>query len=124
MTEIGMFDELVTTKISRDGQVTVKRYVTDEETLHTIEFQEACEEFVIAEKKWAKIEARADRRWANPASDPRDLCDWFDALERRYKAEKKLWTLFVGKDRSVRSNRLYLDFRRALLTEGRTHAEA
>jgi hypothetical protein len=119
-----MFDETVETTIQPDGKAETKRYISDAETLREMEFQEACEEFVTAEREWAKIDAKADRRWAHPASDPRDLCDWFDALERRYKAEKKLWLLFVGKDRSVRSNRMYLDFRRALLTEGRTRADA
>ena len=45
-----------------------------------MEFAEVCEEFVIAEREWAKIDARADRRWAHPGSDPKNVCDWFDAL--------------------------------------------
>jgi len=117
-------DETVDTTIQPDGKVKTKRYISDEETLREMEFQEACEEFVIAERKWAKIDARATPRWAHAGSDPKNLCDWFDALERRFKAEKKLWLLFVGKDRSVRSNRVYLNFRRAILAGGRTRADA
>jgi hypothetical protein len=67
----------------------------------------------------------AEKRWAKPDADPeRNVCAWFDALEARYQADKKLWLLFTAGDRSVRSNRMYLDFCRALLTEGRTRADA
>lgn len=36
-----MFDELVETKISGGGKVTVKCYITDEETIREMEFAEA-----------------------------------------------------------------------------------
>ena len=52
------------------------------------------------------------------------LCQWFDALERRYQADKKLWLMFVGADRSVRSNCLYNSFRRHLLRRDGTKLRA
>ena len=119
-----MFDELAETKISGDGKVTAKRYVTDEETIREMEFQEACEELVEAEREFAEWDAKAGKRWAHPDSDPASLCQWFDSLERRYRADKRLWELFVGADRSVRSNSLYNSLRRLLLRGGKLRANA
>jgi hypothetical protein len=110
-----MFDELVKTKISGDGKVTVKRHVTDAETLAEMEFALACEELVAAEREFAEWDAKTTKKWAHPDADPAHLCHWFDSLERRYQADKKLWLMFVGADRSVRSNCLYNSFRRHLL---------
>lgn len=110
-----MFDELVETKISGDGKVTVKRDVTDEETLREMQFAEACEELVAAEREFTEWDAKATKKWAHPDADPAHLCQWFDSLERRYKADRALWLLFTGGDRSMRSNCLYNSFRRHLL---------
>ncbi len=109
-----MFDELVETKSSGDGKVTVKRYIIDEETLAEMEMQEASEVLVVAEKRWAKLEA-------DPA---RDVCRRFDALEARSQADRKLWLLFTSGDRSVRSNRMYNEYRELLLRGGSTRADA
>jgi hypothetical protein len=120
MTEIGMFDELVETTVKPDGTATSKRHISDEQTLREMEFAQACKEFVIAEKRWEKIDWRAKAQ----EGIPDNLCEWFDALEERYKSEKRLWELFRAGDRSPRSGRMYLDLRKALLSEGRTRADA
>ena len=72
-----MFDELAETKISGDGKVTVKRHVTDEETLAEMEFAEACDEYVRAARKFEKLDRIAKAQKGIPGN----LCDWFDALE-------------------------------------------
>ena len=103
-----MFDEVVETTIKADGSAQVKRLATDEER----EFAEACDALVAAEKAWAVIDKRAK------AQDgiPDNLCEWFDMLEVRYQADKRLWILFTGEDRSRRSNLMYVEFSRALLS--------
>jgi len=115
-----MFDDLVETKISGDEKVKVKRYITDEETLAQMEMQEACEVFVVAEKKFEKI----DRKAKAQEGIPDNLCEWFDSLEERYQTEKRMWQLFTAGDGSPRSGRMYLDFRKALLSGDRTRADA
>jgi hypothetical protein len=45
-------------------------------------------------------------------------------LEVRYQADKRLWLLFIGKDRSVRSNRMYVEFSRSLLSGKSIRADA
>jgi len=109
-----MFDELVETKISGDGKVTLKRLVADEE------MEKASEALVAAERKFEKIDriAKAQREV------PDNLCEWFDALEERYQAEKRLWGLFTAGDRSPRTGRMYLQFREALLSGRSTRADA
>jgi hypothetical protein len=98
-----MFDELVETKISGDGKVAVKRHPNDEE------FQEACDRFVKAEKKFNKLDLTVRLHVST------DVCDWFDALQARYLAEKTVWELFTGGHRSPRMGRLYLEFRDSLI---------
>ncbi len=116
-----MFNEVKTVSVQTSGG---KRLVSDEETVREMEFTEAREAFVTAETKWAKLDARASALWAHPASDPRDLCNWFDALEARYQADKRLWELFTGKDRGPKSNRMYCEYRRALLSGRSLRADA
>ncbi len=109
-----MFDEITETKIAPDGTATSKRYVTDDETIREMDFSEACNEMIRSEKLWRKLE-----------SDPkRDVCRWFDALESRYQADKKLWLLFTAGDRSRRSNKMYNEYRLILLMGGSTRADA
>jgi hypothetical protein len=55
---------------------------------------------------------------------PDNLCEWFDALEDRYEADKRLWLLFVEKDRSRRSNLMYCEYRGALLSGKSLRADA
>ena len=119
-----MCDELAEKKTSGDRKVTATRYVTDEETIREMDFQQACKELVEAEREFAECDAKAGKRWAHPDSDSANLCQWFDSLERRYRADKRLWELFVGADRSVRSNRLYNSFRDLLLRGEKLRANA
>lgn len=102
------------------GAVTVKTvngkpFVSDEQTLLEIDFAAACKAMVEAENKFQAVnrEARAQK------GVPENLVEWFDALEDRYVADKKLWELFTGADRSPRSNKMYNEFRLILL-QGKT----
>ena len=121
MEEIGLFDEVKATTVKMGNG---KRYISDEETLREMQFAEACEELVAAEREFAEWDAKVTKKWAHPDADPANLCQWFDALERRYQADKRLWLLFVGADRSVRSNCLYNSFRRHLLRNDGTKLRA
>ena len=67
------------------------------------EFEDACRDFVAAEK-------------AFNACSQDDVCRWFDLLEERYLCEKRLWQMFIGGDRSLRTGHMYLAFREMLCT--------
>jgi len=114
-----MFDTIIQTTIKPDGKAQV-RTLFDEGDVAAMEFAEACDEYVRAAKKFERL----DRIAKAQQGIPDNLCEWFDSLEAQYVADRRLWLLFVGKDRSVRSNRMYLDFRWALLTGDRTRAGA
>ena len=114
------FDKAVETHIAPDGKATVKRLVSDEETIRQMDFDDACEAFVRAEREWEKQDAIAKR----PGARPTDVCKWFDALEERYRAEKRVWLLFTAGDRSLRSGMMYLQFRDALLSTKALRADA
>jgi hypothetical protein len=103
-----MFDEEIATTIKPDGTAGVK-HSPAEQTIVELDFQTACYQFVKAEKKFNKLNLTI-RLHAST-----DVCDWFDALEARYLAEKKLWELFTGGHRSPRMGRLYLEFRDSLI---------
>jgi len=107
-----MFDELVETKISGDGKVAVKRHASDEE------FQEACDQFVIAEKRFSKINLHVRLH------DSADTSEWWGAVERRYTCEKKVWEIFTAGERSPQMAKLYLKFRDALLAGKSLRAHA
>ena len=96
-----------------------KPFVSDEQTVADMEFAEACDEYIRAAKKFEKL----DRIAKAQNGIPDNLCAWFDALEEQYQADKHLWLLFVGKDRSRRSNLLYCEFRNALLSSRKLHAD-
>ena len=113
-----MFDEVVETRIA-DGKAQV-RTLFDEGDLAAMEFAEACEALVAAERSFEKI----DRSAKAQLGIPDNLCAWFDSLEERYEAEKRLWNLFTAGDRSPRTGRMYLQFREALLAGGKLHADA
>ncbi len=115
------FDEDTTPKVE---MVNGKPRISDEQTLREMQFAEACEELVAAEQEFAEWDAKATKKWAHPDDDPANLCQWFDSLERRYKADRNLWLLFTGGDRSVRSNCLYNSFRRHLLRRDGTKLRA
>ena len=116
-----LFDEDTTPKVE---MVNGKPHISDEQTLREMQFAEACEELVAAEGEFAEWDAKATQKWAHPDADPANLCHWFDSLERRYKADRNLWLLFTGGDRSMRSNCLYNSFRRHLLRRDSTKLRA
>ena len=116
-----LFDEDTTPKVE---MVNGKPHISDEQTLREMQFAEACEELVAAEGEFAEWDAKATQKWAHPDADPANLCHWFDSLERRYKADRNLWLLFTGGDRSMRSNCLYNSFRRHLLRRDGTKLRA
>ncbi len=74
------------------------------------EFSEACDALVVAEKKFNKLDAMVRTDLSS------DVCKWFDALEERYLAEKRVWQLFTAGERSRRMGMLYLKFRESLFT--------
>jgi hypothetical protein len=45
-------------------------------------------------------------------------------LEEQYQADKRLWLLFVGKDRSPKLNKMYCEYRKMLLPGGKLRADA
>ena len=105
-----------------------KPRISDEQTLREMQFAEACEELVAAEREFAEWDAKATKKWAHPDADPANLCQWFDALERRYKADRLVATLHRG--RPLRTSQLPLQlFRRHLLRRtarsyGQTHEQS
>jgi hypothetical protein len=114
-----MFDELISTTIKPDGTAEVKPLATGE-TLAEAEFAEACDEYVRAARKFEKL----DRIAKAQKGVPDNLCAWFDALEEQYKADKRLWLLFVDADRSRRSNLMYCEYRKMLLSGEKLRADA
>ena len=109
-----MFHEIKTVTVRT---VEGKRFVVDEETLAEAEFAEACDEYVRAARKFEKLD-KAQK------GIPDNLCAWFDALEEQYQADKRLWLLFVGVDRSRRSNLMCCEHRSALLSGKSLRADA
>ena len=114
------FDEFVETTVEPSSKATSKRYISDQETIRQMDFDEACEAFIRAEKEWAEQDTIAKR----PGARPTDVCKWFDALEERYRAEKRVWLLFTAGDRSLRSGMMYLQFRDVLLSTKALRADA
>src|SRR5580704_15181699 len=106
-----IFDEVIEMTIKPDGTAEVKPLATGE-TLAEAEFAEACDEYVRAARKFEKL----DRIAKAQKGIPDNLCAWFDALEEQYKADKRLWLLVVGADRSRRSNVMYCEYRKMLLS--------
>jgi hypothetical protein len=103
---IGMFDEIRAYRMQKaDGKTSVI-----ERTLEEMEFSEACEALVKADRKFRKLDVMVK---LNPWTD---AGAWFDALEERYKTEKRVWEIFTAGDRSRQMGRLYLKFRKSLFT--------
>jgi hypothetical protein len=82
------------------------------------EFSEACDTLVMAERKFNKLDA------AVRTDSSADVCKWFDLLEERYQAEKRVWELFTAGERSRRMGMLYLRFRESLFTGHPLRADA
>jgi len=109
-----MFDEVQTVEVR---MVNGKPFVSDEQTLADQDFAQACEAFVAAEKAFNEC--------AKKQGQPNfDVCLWWDLLEVRYQCEKRLWTLFINGDRSLRTGLMYLQFRESLFTGKKLRAEA
>jgi len=108
-----MFDEVKVVQM-----VNGKPLISDEIQAAELDFAEACEAFILAERKFEKIEATV--RLDSSAS----VCEWWDSLEERYECEKRVWELFTAGDRSPRSGRMYLQFRQTLLSGRSTRADA
>jgi hypothetical protein len=89
-------------------------------TLAEAESAEACDEYVRAPRKFEKL----DRRAKAQKGIPDNLCAWFDALEEQYQADKRLWLLFVGADCSRRSNLMYCEYRKMLLSGEKLRTDA
>lgn len=115
--EDSMLEETKTVSVQT---VNGKRYISDEETLREMEFAEACDEYVRAARKFEKL----DRIAKAQKGIPDNLCEGFDALEEQYQADKRLWLLFVGKDRSPKSNKMYCKYREMLLSGRKLRADA
>ena len=112
MEEIGMVDEVKTVTVNE------KRY-SDEETIAAMDFEEAQAAFIVAEKKFRHLSEHP-----NVVSDSKINYRWWCALEELYESEKKLWLLFVGQDRSVRSNVMFNDYRNRLVMGRHTKVNA
>jgi hypothetical protein len=74
------------------------------------EFSEACDALIVAERKFDRLDGKVR------TDSSADVCEWFDALEERYLAEKRVWQLFTAGERSRRMGMLYLRFRESLFT--------
>ena len=104
---IGMLDEV----IARRLQAKNKQRVGDE-------FSEACDSLVKAERRFNRLDATVR------TDSSADVCKWFDLLEQRYLAEKRVWELFCAGERSRRMGMLYLKFRESLFTGLSLRADA
>jgi hypothetical protein len=98
------------TKAAKVRRENGKRWISDEQTLAEMEFSEACDALVMAERKFNKLDATVR------TDSSADVYRWFDALEERYQTEKRVWELFTGGVRSRRMGMLYLKFRDSLFT--------
>jgi hypothetical protein len=112
-----VFDEVRTIPVER---VNGKPLVSDEQTLTEMDFSEACDKYVQAAENFERLNRIAKAH----KGIPDNLCEWFDSLEEQYQADKRLWLLFVGKDRSRRSNLMYCEYRDALLSGRKLRADA
>ena len=104
---IGMFDEIRAYRMQKaDGKTSVI-----ERTLEEMEFSAACDALVKSRRRsstsWTPRFGRTRRR---------TCARWFDALEERYLAEKRVWEFFTAGERSRRMGMLYLWFRESLFT--------
>ena len=61
-----MFDGTIETHVEPDGSAKSKRLISDEETIRQMDFDDACEAFVRAEREWEKQDAIAKRPGARP----------------------------------------------------------
>lgn len=82
------------------------------------EFQQACDDFVYAQRRFNKIDFRV--RTDNAA----DASQWFHWLGQRYMTEKRVWELFCNGFETDKMIKLYLEFRGCLLRGDRLKPNA
>jgi len=98
-----MFDELVQYNAAPKSE---KHRTVEEETMEL-----AVREFVRAERKFKKLNDHPMN-----ASNKEINLRWWDSMEAMYVADRALWELFCGPDKSLQSNMEYAKFRSRLLT--------
>jgi hypothetical protein len=104
-----MFDEEIRGIVRAEGMVEQKRWVI-EDTLQAEEMEQAQAAFLVAEKKFRRLDSDSEVV-TNALKNAR----WWDALEALYQADRALWELFTGRDRSVQSNQMYNAYRERLI---------
>lgn len=73
------------------------------------EFQQACDDFVRANRRFAGIDAHVRTDYSIDASQ------WFVWLGEKYTTEMRVWNLFCAGFETDKMVRLYLEFRGCLL---------
>ncbi len=106
-----MFDKVIETSIKPDGEVEVKLVSPSAE-----EMEEAQADFLQAEKRFNEINSNPEA-----VTDMGLNLRWWNAMERLYVCEKRLWELFCGDDRSARSTALYNQYRERLIRRKRLY---
>jgi hypothetical protein len=87
----------------------ITEHAPDGKAVERNEFQKACEAFIVAHRRFAKLDL-AVRTDASTCAD-----GWFAALKQKYLTEERVWELFCSGFESTQMTRLYLDFRGCLL---------
>lgn len=113
-----MFDQEIQTLIREDGTVEQRSWLA-EDALQAEAMEQACDALVKAERRFKKVNAQPEA-----VTDPKLNALWWERMEEAYLCDRALWELFTGKDRSVRSNKLYNQFRRMLLEGSSLKANA
>ena len=98
-----MFDEL----IQYNAAPKPEKHLTEEEQ----KMEAAVKAFVLAEQHFKRMDAHPLK-----GSKKEVNYRWWVALEDLYAADKALWHLFCGPDKSPRSNAEYAKFRLRLVT--------
>ncbi|MFY9529185.1 MAG: hypothetical protein WAR24_09755 [Candidatus Acidiferrales bacterium] len=95
------------------------RFISDAETIAEMDFSDLCTAFVKAERRFRNLDEHPD-----VVTDPKLNVCWWNAMEAPYVCDKALWEMFIGKDRSVKSNRMYNEFRAKLIAGKSLRADA
>src|SRR5277367_4428149 len=98
-----MFEEL----IAASQAPKVERHQTEEEE----KMNAAVRAFCLAEQHFKRIDAHPLK-----VSKKEVNYQWWCALEAMYDADKALWHLFCGPDKSMASNMEYAKFRQRLIS--------
>ena len=106
-----MFEELIEYNTRPKPE---KHMSEDEEKMNL-----AVREFLVAEQHFKRMDAHPLK-----VSKKEVNYNWWCALERMYEADKALWHLFCGPDKSLRSNMEYAKFRQRLITGVPVRADA